>query len=96
MSKRKSEDPVIAFLEKYEEPVGKIIEAIAKRMETAPRYTLYSMLVFFAILGFIVFLIYSLTMAGYLTSEGFSFLIGSIVGYVFALFDRYIGPRRAP
>ena len=95
MSKRKrEEDPLMLFLDKYKEPIGKIIEAVAKGMETGPRYRLYSMSAFFLVLGFIVALIYQLTITGYLTSEGFSFLIGSIVGYIFSLINRYLGPTR--
>ncbi len=72
------------FLKQYKDQVGRAIDAWARNMEKEPVRRLWITLFTIVLVGFSVGMIGYLTLVGRISSDAFTFLIGSIIGYIFS------------
>ena len=86
-------DGLWIFLEDHKPEIGQIISAFAKNLEKGPGLKLRVMLAIFSLVAVIVLVLAWLTLDGVVSGDAFTFLIGSIVGYLFSFLKGYTGLR---
>ncbi|MEM3648525.1 MAG: hypothetical protein QW506_05105 [Thermoproteota archaeon] len=84
-----------SFWELHHQDISNLISAITKWIEWYPkeisRQNLRVTVAFVILLGMIVIIMGILTFYGKVTGEAFIFLIGALVGYIFAFLHKYLG-----
>lgn len=94
MAKRKTNEDgyetLSDFLRDHKKSIEKFFNVLINKTEKEPLYRLIYLISTFAIVGIIILVTYLLTSNGKLSSESFSFLMGGMVGYIFAFINRFL------
>ncbi len=72
------------FLKRHEKQIGNIMEVWARNMEREPGRRVRMVFGIISLVGLTVGLIGWLTLVGRVSGDAFTFLIGSIIGYIFS------------
>ena len=75
---------IAEFLQRHEKQIAMFLEAWAKNFERDPTRRLWVIFGVLALAGVTLILIGYLTVIGRVSSDAFTFLIGSVIGYLFS------------
>lgn len=78
------------FLDDHKEAISKIIGGIATVMTESPKHKFRSMIATFLLLGGIIAVLSALCWLGKISGEAVTFLMGTIIGYLFTFLHKYV------
>jgi len=78
------------FLDEYKEPISELIKSFALSLKENPKHKFRSTIAVFSLLGGIVLILSVLCWFGKISGEAVTFLIGTIIGYLFTFLHKYV------
>lgn len=78
------------FLGDHKEAISEIIKGVSTSMVETPKHKFRSTLAIFTLLGIVILLSSVLCYVGKISGEAVTFLMGTIVGYLFTFLQKYV------